>query len=318
MSISQSQEIFVPKYLDLIQIWEDHEREHWIPSEADMTKDVEQWKTGVVIPSQKANIKMILRQFTQSDKNVCDNYVTKLLPIFAAPEARMMLLSFAARETTHILGYKRLNDTLGYDSEEFMSEFLQYKEMKDRHEYMIESVPLDSARNIADYLVRQVLMEGVSLFAPFCQLLSFSQAGLLPGMVSVNQWSIVEEGMHANGLTALLHHHLSEHPRVVNDAFKKAAYETARQIVTLEDASTDLTFSAGESGVVTADQVKAYVRYVCDYRMVKMGFKPQFGVTKQPIEWMDYITGNTFGNFFETTVLQYSKDSMTGEFEYDV
>ncbi len=91
----------------------------------------------------------------------------------------MMLLSFANREVTHMLGYKRLNDTLGYDSEEFMSEFLDYSEIKEKHDFMIESVDLSTPSGIAEYLAKQVLMEGVNLFASFAMLLSFSKKGLL-------------------------------------------------------------------------------------------------------------------------------------------
>ena len=86
----------------------------------------------IKVSAAKEFIKMILRLFTQANTNVCAGYVEKLLPVFRNADARMMLLSFANREVTHQLGYKRLNDTLGYDSEEFMSEFLAFEEMQDK------------------------------------------------------------------------------------------------------------------------------------------------------------------------------------------
>ena len=36
MSILQPTEIFVPKYLKLQEIYQAHERAHWVPEEADM------------------------------------------------------------------------------------------------------------------------------------------------------------------------------------------------------------------------------------------------------------------------------------------
>lgn len=316
MSITNPTEIFVPKYIKLQEILTEHERAHWVPDEAQMQIDVEQWKNGTILMSQKAFIKMILRLFTQADTNVCGAYVEKLLPVFKNADARMMLLSFANREVTHMLGYKRLNDTLGYDSEEFMSEFLDYSEMKEKHDFMIESVDLSTPAGIAEYLAKQVLMEGVNLFASFAMLLSFSKKGLLPGMVSVNQWSIADESLHVRGLCELFRIYLAEHPSVVTNAFKARVYQTARDVVAMEDRFIDLAFSVGESGMITRDETKLYNRFVCDYRMQQLGLKPQFGVDKNPIEWIDYVTGNTLGNFFETTVVQYSKNSLTGDWVY--
>ncbi len=71
MSITNPTEIFVPKYIKLQEILTEHERAHWVPDEAQMQIDVEQWKNGAILTSQKAFIKMILRLFTQADTNVC-------------------------------------------------------------------------------------------------------------------------------------------------------------------------------------------------------------------------------------------------------
>lgn len=315
--ITEATEIFVPRYEKLKEIYDKHERNHWLPDEADMSSDVMQWKDGTITDKQKQYIKMILRLFTQSDTNVCAGYAEKLLPIFKNADARITLLSFACRETTHLYGYKRLNDTLGYDSEEFMSEFLQYKEMKDKHDFMIEDVDLRSNKHRAEYLAKQILMEGVNLFAMFAMLLNFSRIAQLPGMVSVNQWSVIDESFHAEGLSELLKIFLEENPSIVNEEFKKTIYETARKVVELEDAFIDLCYSVDVPEKLDKADLKSYIRYVCDYRMQQMGFKSQFGVEKNPLPFIEEITGDgVFGNFFESTITAYSKDSLTGEWEY--
>jgi ribonucleoside-diphosphate reductase beta chain len=309
-------EIFVPRYLQFHTVLDEHERAHWIPDEADLRVDTEQWKNGTITPDEKAYIKNVLRLFTQADTDICGMYVSRLLPVFGNADARMMLLSFASREVTHIKGYKRLNDTLGYDSAEFMSEFLSFKEMKDKHDFMLDEVQLDTPSDIAEYLAKQILMEGVNLFASFVMLLSWSQQGKLPGMVSINQWSIKDESLHVRGLCAILQAFLEENPKVVNNHFKAKVYETAREVIRLEEAFIDLSYSVGKNPNVTAQEVKDYVRLTCDYRMQQMGLKPQFGIKHNPTPWMDLITSNTFANFFEATSVQYSKGSMVGAWEY--
>ncbi len=315
--ITDTTEIFVPRYTKLQEVYAKHERAHWYPEEADMSVDVVQWKDGTISDSGKAYIKMILRLFTQADTDVCAGYVEKLLPVFKNADARIMLLSFAARETTHMLGYKRLNDTLGYDSEEFMSEFLEYKEMKDKHEFMIESTDLRSNKGKAEYLAKQILMEGVNLFGSFAMLLDHSRNNELPGMVSVNQWSIIEESFHVEGLSEMFRIFLEENPSVVTEELKRTIYEFARKVVKLEDDFIDLCYSVHTPKKLDKQDLKNYIRLICDYRMQQLGFKPQFGIEKNPLPWIEEITGDgILGNFFETTITAYSKDSLVGEWEY--
>lgn len=309
-------EIFTPKYMKLHEVYGEHERAHWVVDEVDLRQDTEQWKSGKISEQEKAFIKNILRLFTQADTDVCASYVCKLLPTFQNGDARIMLLSFAARETTHQLGYRLLNTTLGYDSEEFMSEFLSYSEMKDKHDFMIEDADLSNPHGVASYLAKQVLMEGVNLFGSFAMLLSYSQPGLLPGMVSVNQWSIADESLHVRGLSELFRIFIEENPKIVNNQFKAEIYETARQVVKLEDDFVDLCYKAGENNFVTSQEIKDYVRYVCDYRTQQLGLKAQFGIKHNPIPWIDLVTSNTFNNFFETTSVQYSKGSIVGDWVY--
>lgn len=315
--ITKANEIFVPRYHKLQEILGRMERAHWLPDEADMSQDVTQWKDGTISTSEKAYIKMILRGFTQTDHDVCGGYVEKLLPIFKQADARMALLSCANREVTHVLGYKRLNDTLGYDNVEFMSEFLLFDELKAKHEFMVESVDLSTKRGIAEYLAKQVLMEGVNLFGPFVQLLDFSRYGKLPGMVSVNQWSIIDESMHVEVLAELFRIFVEENPEVVTDELKRTIYDFARKSVKLEHDSLRLTFNIHTPKKMTLKQAEDYLCLVCDYRMQQLGLKPQFGIDKNPLPFVEEITGDgVLGNFFETTITAYSKDSMTGEWIY--
>jgi ribonucleoside-diphosphate reductase beta chain len=315
--ITEATEIFVPRYHKLQEVYTKHERAHWYPEEADMSQDVVQWKDGTICEADKAYIKMILRGFTQADTNVCAGYVERLLPAFKNADARLMLLSFASRETTHMLAYKRLNDTLGYDSEEFMSEFLQYREMKDKHDFMLEQVDMRSNKGKAEYLGKQILMEGVDLFAQFAQLLNYSRLNKLPGMVSINQWSIIEESMHVEGLAELLRIFIEENPSVVNEDYKRNMYEYARVVVQLQDDFIDLCYSVHTPEKLSQQDLKDYIRLICDYRMQQMGFKPQFGIEKNPLPWVEEITGDgILGNFFESTITAYSKESLVGDWEY--
>lgn len=66
---------------------------------------------------------------------------------------------------------------------------------------------------------------------------------------------------------------------------------------------------------IEAEEVKKYVRYVCDYRLKQLGIEPIFNVVENPIEWVEpYMHAVSHTNFFERVVTDYAKDNMNGSF----
>jgi ribonucleoside-diphosphate reductase beta chain len=304
---------YVPIYPQFVEITKEHEEAHWHEGEAKLQQDVEQWKTGVITEQEKYFVNSILRLFTQSDVAVGSDYYDNLIPVIRNNEARNMLGSFAGREGVHQRAYALLNDTLGF-GEEFYTEFLEYGEMKEKLEFMLD-VKNTNPQEIAKGIAKQVLVEGVCLFASFAMLLNFQRQGKLMGMGDVNQWSIRDESIHVKGLSALFRQFLKEHPEVINDGFKREIYSTARECVRLEDSFISLAFAKGGQEGITEEGTKQYVRSVCDYRMTQLGFKPEYNV-ENPFNWLDWLTSSsTIENFFEANTTGYSKNSMTGSYQ---
>lgn len=313
MSLTQYSEVYSPKYHNLVEINVKHEKVHWYEHEAKLNTDVEQWKQGKILSEEKNLVSNILRLFTQSDVNVGQGYYEKIIPHIKNNEARNMLGSFAAREATHQRAYALLSDTLGF-GEDFYWEFLEYHEMKEKHEYMVSSIG-KSQTDFAKYLAKQTMVEGVNLFASFAILLNFDRLGKLPGMCDIVRWSMVDESIHVEGNCTLFREYLNEHPRIVNDEFKKDIYSCARELVKLEDAFIERVFKMGGVSNLNKDDVKQYVRYVTDYRLQQLGFKKNWDVKENPLPWVDALMGKTFGNFFERSIVEYSKANLTGNFE---
>lgn len=313
MSLLEVSKTYAPIYSELVEITERHERTHWGTWEVKLQQDVEMWKTGVITDKEKYFVNSILRLFTQSDVAVGSDYYDNLIPVIRNNEARNMLGSFAGREGVHQRAYALLNDTLGF-GEGFYSEFLEYGEMKDKLEFMMD-MKNTSMKDIAKSLAKQVLIEGVCLFASFAMLLNFSRQGKLIGMGDVNTWSIKDESIHVYGLSRLFALFIAEHPRIVTEEFKRDIYETNRLCISLEDNFIDLAFAKGGVHGITARETKQYIRSVSDYRMQQLGFKAEFGVVN-PFDWLDWIVSNTtIENFFEANTVGYSKGSMAGTYE---
>jgi len=306
------------KYPWAMNIAEEHEKIHWGTWEAQLNEDVNQWKGGQITESEKLHITQILRIFTQSDVAVGGNYCDIFIKEFKNNEIRNMLLSFANREGTHQRAYALLNDTLGLAEKEY-SAFLEFEEMSEKIEFMTQAPEgLGRITNLAFELSRSVCNEGMSLFSAFVMLLNYQRFGKMKGMCEIVEWSIRDETTHVEGMVKLFRQYCKEHPRVVTDKLKSYIYTNYEKAVELEDALVDLVYSHnGSINELSSDDIKSYVRYLADRRLLQLGLKPIFGQKTNPLTWLDWIiSGDSFKNFFEGQVTDYSASGLSGEWDW--
>lgn len=315
MSLLENNIAYKPfKYPWAVDYAVDHEKLHWGEWEAKLQDDVSQWRTTLT-PNEINHITQILRLFTQSDVAVGTNYLEHYIPRFKNNEIRSMLTSFANREFVHQRSYALLNDTLGLPEEEF-SAFTEVDEMKDKLEFM-SNIDTSSYSGLALAVARSAINEGMSLFSAFVMLINYSRFGKMRGMSEIVQWSIRDETMHAEGMTKLFREFCKEHPRIVNDDFKSQIYGMVREAVSLEDRVIDLAYSMGEVEGLTAEEVKQYIRYIADRRLIQLGLKGNYDVKKNPLPWLEPLIATTsHDNFFETVVTEYNSDGLSGDWGY--
>jgi glutaredoxin 3 len=288
-----------------------HEMVHWIEDEVDLADDVADWKGNKVSKKEKEYITNILRLFTQSDVAVGQNYYDIFIPKFKNNEIRNMLGSFAAREGIHQRAYALLNETLGLPDSEYHA-FLEYKEMTDKVDFMMES-DSNTLHGTGLALAKMVFNEGISLFASFVMLLNFQRFGKMKGMGKVVEWSIRDESMHVEGNSKLFKAFCNEHSRIVDDEFKADIYKMAKTAVKLEDKFIDLAYEVGGIEGLKAEEVKEYIRYITDRRLLQLGLKPNFKVKDNPLPWLEWIlNGADHTNFFENRVTEYEVAGLTG------
>jgi ribonucleoside-diphosphate reductase beta chain len=286
---------------------------HWLWTEVEMLQDLKDWKEKLT-NSEKTFLTHIFRFFTQGDIDVSDGYVTNYLPYFPQPEVRMMLLGFAAREAIHVAAYSHLVESLGLPETTY-NEFLEYSAMKEKHEYIFSHNGSDLrsiAKNIA---VFSAFTEGMQLFSSFVMLLNFARHGKMKGMGMIIQWSLLDEDCHSESMIKLFRTYIEENREIWDDELKSEIYTIATKMVDLEDKFIDLAFSMGPMENLTSDEVKKYIRYIADKRLISMGMKGIFKVKKNPLTWVDAMIGVSHTNFFENKSTDYAKGALTGSWE---
>jgi ribonucleoside-diphosphate reductase beta chain len=305
--ITQERTTFKPfKYPWAYDAWLQHEQSHWLHTEVPMSEDVKDYKK--LSKQEQEFLTKILRFFVQGDLDIGSGYHDHYIPVFKQPEVRMMMSGFAGREALHVAAYAHLIETLGLPESTY-NEFLQYKEMVEKHDYISNLNQAPMAEKIAAI---SAFGEGMQLFSSFVMLLNFARNGKLKGLGQIIAWSIVDETQHAEGMIKVYREYVKHHQdETTSDRIK----EIADQMVCLEDQFVDLAFSMVEVEKLTKEEVKQYIRYIADRRLISMGMKGIYKIKKNPLPWVDGMLGVSHTNFFEQRVTDYSKGATTGTWD---
>ena len=296
------------------EAWQQQQRIHWIPEEVPLGEDTKDWANKLTA-EEKNLLTQIFRFFTQADVEVNEGYMEKYMQVFKPTEVKMMLSAFSNMETVHIAAYSLLLDTVGMPETEY-SAFLDYEEMANKADYL-HNFNIENKREIAKTLaVYSAFTEGVQLFSSFIILLNFTRYGKMKGMGQIVTWSVRDESLHCESMIKLFRTFIKENRDIWDDDLKHEIYLAATAIVEMEDRFIDLAFEQGGIEGLTPDEVKEYIRYIADRRLIELGMKSIFNVRKNPLEWVDYIlNGIEHANFFESRATEYSKAASRGTWE---
>ena len=312
--ITEERNYFKPfNYPWAYDAWLKHEQSHWLHTEVPMLEDVKDWKKRLT-NEEKRFLTHIFRFFTQGDIDVAGGYVRNYLPYFPQPEIRMMLMGFAAREALHIAAYSHLIETLGLPETTY-NDFMEYQAMKEKHDYVMNiSAENSTKENTAKHIaVFSAFTEGMQLFSSFIMLLNFPRHGKMKGMGQIVTWSIVDETQHCESMIKMFRTFVQENNEIWNDDLKSMIYSMAEKMVELEDKFIDLAFEMGPMENLTTEEVKKYIRYIADRRLISLGLKGVFKVKKNPLPWVEeMINAPTHTNFFENRATDYAKGALSG------
>lgn len=332
MSLLTGRNHYAPfEYPKAEELWSKHERAHWMVEEIDFNEDRKDWDHKLT-DGERNLLSKLFRFFTLGDEIATNTYFDKYMPVLGKhPEIKMMMGSFGNREGLHQKAYKKLLDTVGMDASEF-SAFKNHKQMMAKYDYLMSFDPAkfkhipfgktewdydeerrELARSLACY---SGFLEGMQLFSSFAILMNFSRFGKMKGMNKVVEWSVRDEELHVEGMTWLFRTFIQENPDIWTDDFKKEIYDICRSMVKLEDNFIDLCFKeSGDLEGLTPEEVKRYIRWVADKRLLDLGLKRNYHVAENPLPWMDWMLMDSHTNFFEARVTEYSKAHNADDWE---
>ncbi len=288
--------VFPIKYRDIWSLYELSIANFWTVEEIDFSKDKDHWEK--LTDDEKYFIKNVLAFFAASDGIVNENLVLNFYKEVQIPEMRQFYASQIMIESIHAHCYSLMIETYIKDEEEkdFLFKSIEKNDIvKRKAEWALKWI---TKGTFAQRLIGFIIVEGIFFSGSFCAIYWLKSRGLMPGLTLSNEFISRDEALHCNaGITlyGYLENKLSE--KEVHQVFREAV-DIEKEFVT---KSLPVRLIAMNQNLMTK-----YIEYISDYWLLKLGYSKLYN-TQNPFDFMNYISLQNFGNFFETRISSYRK-----------
>ena len=292
----------------------------WTPHEIEMEKDLHDLKTKLTT-QELHGVTTVLKLFTMYELEVGENYWGGFIrDTFPRHEVQAMSSSFATVElAVHAKFYRKINEVLGIDTDNFYSGYAKDKTLKDRMDWI--------GRQFKDkdplYITAiGSIAEGAILYSNFAFLKHFQAEGKnkLMNMTAGINFSVRDENLHSEA-GAWLHRELKEEMNVSDKDYQKLVVKikkTCEQIYEHECRIIDMIFEQGDIKGITAKQMKNFIQSRLNICLSQLDIKPMYNVEYDPISSWFYknINSGSLHDFFAKQGNNYSRDWVEGKFAW--
>ena len=271
----------------------------WTTEEIDLSKDIKDWKA--LTENERYFIKMILGFFAGADGIVIDNLGVRFLSDVKCTELTFAYSIQLFIETIHSETYSLLIDTYIKDDEIKKKLFNSIKEfpcIEKKQRWALKWI--NSSASFSQRLVAFACVEGIFFSGSFCAIYWLKKRGLMPGLTFSNELISRDEGMHTD-LACLVYSKLN------NKLDKKVILNIVKDAVEIEKEFICDALPCKLIGM-NADLMSDYIEFVADRLLVQLKNKKYYN-KNNPFSFMELISLENKGNFFETKISAYAIDT---------
>lgn len=299
--------IFPIEFGDLWAKYKGHMSVFWIPEEIDLSKDPEHWNNKLT-DGERHFIKYILGFFAGSDGIVMENLASRFMREIQVPEARFFYACQNLMETVHSETYSLLIDTYIDNKQEkldILRAISTIPVVQKKAEWALQWVE-NAEASFATRLLAFAVVEGIFFSGAFCSIYWLKQRGLMPGLTVSNELISRDEGLHTEFACLL-------YSKLVNKLSKQDAHKIIREAVKIEKQFITKALPCELIGM-NSKLMAEYIEFVADRLSLQLGY-PKLYHAKNPFDFMERISLEGKGNFFECRITNYAKANTQGKSE---
>ena len=292
--------VFPLKYHDIWEMYKTAEHSFWTSEEIDLGQDLTDWEEKLN-DDEKHYIKNVLAFFAASDGIVNENLAENFLKEVQYPEAKFFYGFQIAMENVHSETYSLLIDTYIKDDTEkdyLFNALDTVPSVKKKADWALKWIESES---FAERLIAFAAVEGIFFSGSFCSIFWLKKRGLMPGLAFSNELISRDEGLHCE-FACLLHNKY-----ITNKVSQERITEIITEAVEIEKEFVTDSLPVSLIGM-NAKLMSQYIEFVADYWLTELGCKKVYNA-ENPFDFMDMLSLQNKGNFFEKRVSEYSKAS---------
>jgi ribonucleoside-diphosphate reductase beta chain len=292
--------VFPLKYHDIWEKYKTAEHSFWTAEEIDLGQDLTDWEEKLN-DDERHYIKNVLAFFAASDGIVNENLAENFLKEVQYPEAKFFYGFQIAMENVHSETYSLLIDTYIKDDKEkdhLFNALDTVPSVKKKADWALKWIESDS---FAERLIAFAAVEGIFFSGSFCSIFWLKKRGLMPGLAFSNELISRDEGLHCE-FACLLHNKY-----ITNKVSQERITEIITEAVEIEKEFVTDSLPVSLIGM-NAKLMGQYIEFVADYWLTELGCKKVYNA-ENPFDFMDMLSLQNKGNFFEKRVSEYSKAS---------
>lgn len=282
----------------------------WTPEEISVEKDIQDIRVNMT-EAERHGVITTLKLFTLYELIAGGDYWSgKVFSTFPRPDIQRMANAFSFFEiNVHAPFYNKLNESLGLDTDEFYSSYVDDPVLKQRMEF-IDSIV--NSEDVAASVLAFSFVEGVVLYSSFAFLKHFQSQGknMLNNVVAGINFSVRDENLHSTAGAWLFKTLLAEQGKQPSDYYGIAT-KCADQILEHETQIINKIFEKGDIKGITAHQMIEFVKSRINVCFEQAGLQPSFTEVKyNPISSWFYkgINSIQFHDFFSRVGNEYNRN----------
>ena len=304
------------RYPVFFEMFKDGIRNTWTVEEIDFSTDLVDLRSRLT-PAEIHLIQRLVAFFATGDSIVSNNLVLNLYKHINSPEARLYLSRQLFEEAVHVQFYLTLLDNYVPDPDARAAAFAAVENIPsitkkaqfcmkwmDSIQRLDElSTPSESRQFLLNLICFAGCIEGLFFFAAFAYVYFLRSRGLLNGLAAGTNWVFRDESCHLEFAFEVVNVVRAEHPELFDAQLENDVVEMMKEAVDCELQFAEDLLSGGVAGL-SVREMRQYLEYVADSRVVRLGMKPIFG-SKNPFAFMELQDVQELANFFERRVSAY-------------
>ena len=302
----------------------DGSKNHWMPMEVPMARDIQQWRTEGALSEQERHIvRSCLGYFASADSVVANNLALGIYRHITSPEHRQYILRQALEEAIHQHAYQYCIQSIGLDEGEVFNAYREVPSMAAKAAYSLKltkeiadpnfvidindvSTVKTFVRNLVGYYC---VTEGIFFYCGFPLILSMGRSNKLPGTAEQFQYILRDESMHLNFGIDTINQIRIENPNIWTAEFQKELRDLLLEAVTLEKMFALDCIGKGVLGM-SVTSMWEYLEFIANRRCIQIGLPQIYPNAQNSFPWMSEMMDlRKEKNFFETRVTEYQASS---------